>query len=93
MDKKHKIRFPRPGVTWNGTVKVQYDVGKDKDGKDEEFPAKGVTVQGVETWNVYKWSKVKPVRLVDERDLDCILKAGPFSVVGKPKAAVKAKEK
>ena len=83
MDKKHKIRFPRPGVTWNGTVKVQYD---------GDLPAKGVTVQGVATWNVYKWSKVKPVRLVDERDLACILAAGPFSVVGKPKAA-KAKEK
>lgn len=84
MDKKHEIRFPRPGVTWNGTVKVQYD---------EEIPVKGVSVQGEVTWNVYKWSAVKPVRFVDERDLACILAVGPFSVVGKPKAAAKAKER
>ena len=86
MDKKRKIRFPRPGVTWGdaGTVKVQHD---------GEIPVKGVSVQGDTTWNVYKWSAVKPVRLVDKRDLDCVLKAGPFSVVGKPKAAAKAKER
>jgi len=75
--KKKRGTYPVPGVTWGeeGLEEVTY-LGT--------LPFAAI---GDVTNNRYKWSKVKPMRLVDKRDLPGIIKSG-----GKKKFAVKKDE-
>lgn len=58
--------YPRPGVTFGeaGLEDVLYS---------GQIPFAAV---GAYTCNRYKWSKMKPVRKVDKRDLPSIIAAG-----------------
>ena len=58
--------YPRPGVVFG-------EVGLEDLLYTGQFPFAAI---GAHTCNRYKWSKVRPVRQVDKRDLPSIVAAG-----------------